>query len=267
MNIDQAIFLGILQGATEFLPISSSGHLALAQFFLETEAGLAFDVALHLGTLLGILVYFRQDLLMLAGAVCRPFSLDREDRRLQKLAMAICLGTIPGVLAGLFLGELSESYLRHPATVACSLAGAAVFLLWADRVGRKSRDLPLLTTTDAIIVGISQALAIIPGFSRSGVTITAGLFLGFNRQTAVRFSFLLSAPIIFGAGVYKIPEIISQGLLTDQAPSYIAGFLASALSGYLFIAFLMRFVRARSFAIFAYYRFALAGLIWLLLLL
>lgn len=268
MNIYEAIFLGILQGATEFLPISSSGHLALAQYFLGTdEAGLAFDVALHLGTLGAILIYFREDFLQIAKSLCRPFSPDTEDKRLQKLALAIAFATIPGVLAGLFLGDVSETYLRHPATVASFLVGAGLFLLWADSTGQKGRDLPRLTMTDALIVGLSQALAIIPGVSRSGITISTGLCLGFDRPTAVRFSFLLSAPIIFGAGIYKIPEIITQGLLGDQLPLYASGFFASAISGYIFIAFLMRFIRARSFAVFAYYRFALALLVWLALLL
>lgn len=267
MNIYEAIFLGILQGATEFLPISSSGHLALAQYFLGIEeAGLAFDVALHLGTLVGILIYFREDFMLIAASLCRPFSADMEERRLQKLAVAIGLATIPGVLAGLFLGDLSEAYLRHPAIVACFLAGAGIILLWADSAGKKGREFPELTLADALMIGLSQALAIIPGVSRSGITITAGLFRGFNRQAAVRFSFLLSAPIIFGAGVYKIPEIITQGLLGDQFSLYASGFFASAISGYLFIVFLMRFIRARSFAIFAYYRFALALLVWLALL-
>lgn len=268
MNIYEAIFLGILQGATEFLPISSSGHLALAQYFLGAEeAGLAFDVALHLGTLGAILIYFREDFLLIARALCRPFSADSEDKRLQKLAVAIGLATIPGVLAGLFLGDFSETYLRHPATIACFLAGAGILLLWADKAGQKGREFPQLTMTDALIVGLSQSLAIIPGVSRSGITMSAGLGLGFNRPTAVRFSFLLSAPIIFGAGIYKIPEIITQGLLGEQFSLYASGFLASAISGYIFIAFLMRFIKARSFAVFAYYRFALAFLVWLALLL
>lgn len=267
MTITQAIFLGILQGATEFLPISSSGHLALAQYFLGTqEAGLAFDVALHLGTLLGIMIYFREDFLMIAGALCRPFSQEKEDCRLRKLAYAIAVGTIPGVLAGLFLGDFSEKYLRHPATVACSLAGAGILLLFADKIGHKSRKFTLLTMIDAILVGLSQALAIVPGVSRSGATITAGLFLGLNREAAVRFSFLLSAPIIFGAGIYKIPEIINRGLFGDQFIQYMSGFLASAISGYLFIAFLMRFIRTRSFAVFAYYRFGVAIMVWTALL-
>ena len=268
MNLFHAIFLGVLQGATEFLPISSSGHLALAHhFFGITEAGLAFDVALHLGTLVAIVIYFREDLLTMAAAVLQPGRRDAAAQERRTLFWFLVLATIPGALAGLLLEQAAETSLRHPALVAASLSLAGIFLLLADRNGRRSRPFATLTIKDALVIGCSQALAIIPGVSRSGVTITAGLFRHLDRQAAVRFSFLLSAPIIFGAGVHEIPKIVSQGLLTDQAPLYLAGFAAAAVSGYLFIAFLMRFVKARSFAIFAYYRFALSALVVVALLL
>jgi undecaprenyl-diphosphatase len=260
MNSIEAIIFGIIQGATEFLPISSSGHLALAHYFFGIQEGsLAFDVALHMGTLLGIIIYFRTDFMELAEAFFRPKNKDSNSKRLRGLLLAICIGTVPGVAAGLFLGEFSETHLRHPGTVALALAGAGLFLLWADKAGSRKRGFESISLIDAILIGIAQGFAIIPGVSRSGSTITAALFLGLDRQASVRFSFLLSAPIIFGAGIYKIPEILKQGAFGDNLTVFFTGFLASAISGYLFIAFLMRFIKARSFAIFSYYRFILAA--------
>ncbi len=268
MTLLSAIFLGLLQGATEFLPISSSGHLALAQAFLGTkEAGLPFDVSLHLGTLLAILIYFRDDFLMMGKSIVFLKDNSSELSRLRTLVVYIALATIPGAIAGLLLEKAAESYLRHPAIIAATLSGAGLFLLWGDKAGSRNRSFQALTIIDAVLIGLSQAFAIIPGVSRSGITMTAGLFRGLDRQAVVRFSFLLSAPIIFGAGVHEIPKIIQQGLLTDQLNNYLAGFCASAVSGYLFIAFLMQFVKAKSFAIFAYYRFFLSALVIISLLL
>jgi undecaprenyl-diphosphatase len=267
MNIINAILLGLLQGATEFLPISSSGHLVLAEYFLGLEeVGLSFDVALHLGTLLAILIYFRKDFLMMIRALLPYIDHDEEAVFHRKLALYIILGTIPGGLAGFLLNDLVETSFRNPALVASTLGGVALLLLWAERAGRKRRDITDISVVDAIVIGTAQALAVVPGVSRSGITMTAALFGGFNRQAAARFSFMLSAPIIFGAGVYKIPEIISQGGEGGQLTFYLAGFLASALSGYLFIAWLLKFVRTRTFDIFAYYRLGLAAIIYMVFL-
>jgi undecaprenyl-diphosphatase len=262
MNIIEAIIFGTIQGAAEFLPISSSGHLALAHYFLGAQASdLAFDVALHLGTLLAILVYFRDDFWQMGKAVLGLHKQHEETRRLQKMAFFIAMATVPGALAGLLLEKPAETYFRHPAMVAAALAGAGLLLLLADRAGKRTRNFEKITLGNALLIGLSQACAIIPGVSRSGSTITCGLALGLTRQAAVRFSFLLSAPIIFGAGVHEIPEIIKNGLLDGQAMIYLSGFLAAAISGYLFISFIMQYIRARSFAIFAYYRFLLAALV------
>lgn len=266
MNLIEAILLGIIQGATEFLPVSSSGHLALAHYFLGAqEAELAFDVALHLGTLLAILAYFRDDFLQMGKAVLGLHKEAAENQRLRKMAFFIAIATIPGALAGLLLGKTAETYFRHPAMVASALALAGLLLLLADRAGKRARAFEATTLTDALLIGLSQACAIIPGVSRSGSTITCGLALGLTRQAAVRFSFLLSAPIIFGAGVHEFPEIINNGLQNGKTILYVSGFLASAISGYLFIAFIMQYIRARSFAIFAYYRFALAAVVFVAL--
>lgn len=262
MNIIEAIIFGIIQGATEFLPVSSSGHLALAHYFLGAqESDLAFDVALHLGTLLAILAYFRDDFRQMAKAVLGLHKDQAETRRLRGMAIFIAIATIPGALAGLLLEETAATYFRHPAMVAAALAGAGLLLLLADRAGKRTRNFEKITLVDALLIGLSQACAIIPGVSRSGSTITCGLAMGLTRQAAVRFSFLLSAPIIFGAGVHEIPKILTNGLAEGQSMLYAAGFLAAAISGYLFISFIMQYIRARSFAIFAYYRFLLAALV------
>jgi undecaprenyl-diphosphatase len=266
MNIFTAAIFGIIQGATEFLPVSSSAHLALAHYFFGAEeAGLTFDVALHLGTLLAILIYFRSDFWEIGKAVLGLNREREEEKRLRGMALYICLATIPGVVAGLLLGEAAEKYFRHPALVAAVLAGAGLLLLLADQAGKRVRDFGKISMIDALLIGLSQACAIIPGVSRSGATITCALALGLTRQAAIRFSFLLSAPIIFGAGIYKLPEIIAQGLNGGQGALFATGFLASALSGYLFISFLMQYIRARSFAIFAYYRFLLAAVVFIAL--
>lgn len=268
MNMFYAILLGLLQGATEFLPISSSGHLVLAEYFLGLEeVGLSFDVALHLGTLLAILAYFRRDFLLMGRSLLFAKNLDEEGVFYRKLAVYIVLATIPGVMAGLFLNDLVETLFRQPVLVATTLGIVGLLLLWAEKAGKKQRDIKQLGLTDALIIGVAQALAVVPGVSRSGITMTAGLFAGFNRQAAARFSFMLSAPIIFGAGVYHVPEIIKQGGMPGQLGFYLAGFLAAALSGYAFIAWLLKFIRTRTFEVFAYYRMGLAFVVYLALIL
>ncbi|MFH1215386.1 MAG: undecaprenyl-diphosphatase UppP [Pseudomonadota bacterium] len=267
MNLLYAAFLGILQGATEFLPVSSSGHLALAEaFFHIEEAGLTFDIALHMGTLIAILVYFRQDFTDLILALLGR-SRSEEALQRKRMCLFICIATIPAVVAGLLWGHAAEQYFRGPVTIAFTLSAAGFFLWLAEKRGSRIRDYSSITLSDTLIIGFSQALALIPGVSRSGSTMTAGLFLGLNRSTSARFSFLLSAPIIFGAGVYKIPGIFSQGLDQSEILFYLTGFFSSAISGYFVIALLMRFIRTKSLAVFAYYRFALSAVVVIALLL
>jgi undecaprenyl-diphosphatase len=265
MNLFNAIFLGLLQGVTEFLPISSSGHLALFEYFLGIEeAGLAFDVALHLGTLLGVMIYFRRDFTRMFIAIIKPDMLGAEAKHQRHLAFYICIGTIPAVVAGYLMKDAAETVFRTPVFIAGTLAGAGLLLLVADKLGKLQRSIKTLKFTDAAVVGLFQALALMPGVSRSGITMTAGLMRGLNRMSAARFSFLLSAPIILGAGIYNLPTIIRQGSEPGQLGFYLAGFITSAVSGYLVIAFLLRFVQSHSFAVFAYYRFVLAGLVLLI---
>lgn len=264
MELVKPILLGVLQGATEFLPVSSSGHLVLAEaFFHIQEAGLAFDVALHMGTLLAILVYFKLELLAIGGALLRPGSADREIRGHQRLALLLVVATIPAALAGALFGDQIEEQLRQPAVVAATLAGVGVILLWAERVSHRHRPFQELGMVDALVIGLAQACALVPGVSRSGITMTMGLFRDLDRTAAARFSFLMSAPIIAGAGLLHLIKIIQEGFPAGQEAFFAAGFVSSTLSGYLFIAFLMRYIQTRSFAIFAYYRIILAGaVVW-----
>ncbi len=261
MNLLYAALLGILQGITEFLPVSSSGHLALAEAFFDIEeAGLTFDIALHMGTLIAILIYFRQDFLNLFAALLGSGTREATEQG-RRMCLYICLGSIPAVVFGLLFGHAAETHFRGPATIAFTLSAAGFFLWLAEKKGIRSRNFSSITLKDVVIIGFSQALALIPGVSRSGSTITAALFLGLDRSSSARFSFLLSAPIIFGAGVYKIPDIMQQGLDLNQIIFYVIGFFSSAISGYMVISILMRFVRTRSLAVFAYYRFVLSAIV------
>ncbi len=265
MNLFHSILLGFVQGATEFLPVSSSGHLILVERLLNNSAcNQAFDVSLHMGTLVGLVFYFRNDFIQM-GKFCLPAAgLESEARSFyRRLVLFIVLATAPAVGFALLLGSAVETTLRGPVPVAISLAVGGFFLLAAERFGRRIRSLEQVNISDAIVIGLAQAVALIPGVSRSGITITAGLFLGLERKAAARFSFLLSAPVILGAGVYHLPGLFQAEWVPGQVGFYLSGFIAAALSGYLCIAFLIRFVQARSLAVFAYYRFVLAGVVLL----
>lgn len=267
MNLLYAVFLGVLQGITEFLPISSSGHLALAERFFHIEqAGLTFDICLHMGTLIAVLIYFRTDLLQLTLAFLGHDKSEQAPQR-RRICFYICVGCLPAVIAGVLFGDFFETLFRDPISIAFTLS-AAGFLLWlSEKKGSKIRTDTDMTIKDAIIIGCAQAFALIPGVSRSGSTMTAGLFLGMTRSSAALFSFLLSAPIIFGAGIYKVPEVLAKGLNQNEIIFYLTGFVSAALSGYLVIAFLMKFVRTNSLAVFAYYRYCLSAVVIIALLL
>ena len=252
MTVTQALVLGILQGLSEFLPISSSAHLALAPWLLGwPDPGLAFDVALHFGTLLAVLWYFRAEWAGLLGAakdivVHRRIETERERR-----VLFLIIATIPGALAGLALEKQAESSFRDPRLVATALIVMGV-LLWAvDRFAPRERALGTMRARDALVIGLAQMFAIIPGVSRSGSTITAARGLSFLREDAAVFSFLMSMPIIAAAAVLKMPDALrAQGL---SAP-VVTGVLASAVSGWLAIAVLLRLVARHSYGVFAAYR-------------
>jgi undecaprenyl-diphosphatase len=260
MNSLQAIFLGIVQGLTEFLPISSSAHLALLEhYFNIQEAGLVFDVLLHVGTLVALIIYFWQDWLNMFKAVLKPERYNRFERR---LFWYLVVATIPGAAVGFLLEKKAETIFRAPMRIAILLGVMGIILYLADRLAKHQRRLPGITLTDAILIGLSQALAIMPGVSRSGSTMTMGLFLGFTRETVARFSFLMSTPIIFGAGLYHGLKLIKTGEANGFFTlPHILGFFAAVVASYLTIKFLLQFLQRHTFVIFALYRVLLAILI------
>ncbi len=256
----QVVVLAIVQGLTEFLPISSSGHLVLVpSFFGWADQGLAFDVAVHFGSLLAVCAYFRDDVaaLLVGGLRLATFNMDTPGSR---MALGIGLGTIPAAVAGLLAAGWIEANLRSPSVIVFTLAGYGVPMYIADRFGKSERNITDVTLKDAFIIGCAQALALIPGTSRSGVTITAGRFLGFARQDAARFSFLLSVPVIFLASGYESIKLLTSGEVVPWA-QFGVGIAVSAIVAYLSIEFFMRFVTRIGLLPFAVYRLLLAGLI------
>ncbi|HEU4878035.1 MAG TPA: undecaprenyl-diphosphatase UppP [Gemmatimonadaceae bacterium] len=255
MTTFQAIILGLIQGLTEFLPISSSAHLSLTPVILGwKDPGLAFDVALHFGTLIAVLWYFRKqwvELIIAAGGILKTRRIDTVDK---KRVIFLILATIPGAIGGLLLEEKAETVFRAPTLTAIALILMGI-LLWAvDRLSAQSRPLDKMRWVDALVIGLAQVVALVPGVSRSGSTITAGRFLNFDRQSAAIFSFLMSMPIIAAAVVLKGPEVLHEGGITTQV---IAGVLAAAVSSWLAIAILLRYVSKHSYGIFALYRVVL----------
>jgi undecaprenyl-diphosphatase len=276
LAIYQAVILGIIQGLTEFIPISSSAHLIIVPWlFRWDDPGLAFDIALHLGTLTALIWFFWSDWVRLvragiASIIERKIGLD-TDRR---LAWFLVIGTIPGGLAGLLAqGKIEELFHQPGAThaagpmiamaVIIALLGTALFII--ERTARHTRGLNQVSLRDSLIIGVSQALAIFPGVSRSGSTITAGLALGLQRETAARYSFLLSAPIMLAAGLKSLIDVItgleSGAFVQSDVLIMVIGFLAAALSGYFCIKFLLRYLQRNSTDIFVYYRWTLAILV------
>ncbi len=260
----QVVILAIVQGLTEFLPISSSGHLVLVPtFFGWADQGLAFDVAVHFGSLLAVCLYFREDIasLLLGGL---RLTTGRMDTPGSRMALGIALGTIPAATAGLLAADWIEANLRSPSVIVFTLAGYAVLMVIADRYGKSERNVTDVTLKDAFLIGCAQALALVPGTSRSGVTITAGRFLGFARQDAARFSFLLSVPVIFLASAYESLNLLMSGEVVPWA-QFATGIAVSAIVAYLSIEFFMRFVNKIGLLPFAIYRLLLAGLLLYLL--
>lgn len=243
MELWHIIVLAVIQGLTEFLPISSSAHLILpSQVFGWPDQGLAFDVAVHVGTLAAVIWYFRAEVGRLTVAWVGDTVRGRVGQD-SGLAWAVIAGTIPAGLAGLLLNDFIETSLRSGLVIAVSTIGFGLVLWWSDAVGRRNRDLPALTMKDAVIIGVAQALALIPGTSRSGITITAALFLGFGREAAARFSFLLSIPLILAAGLLKTLELVDQGGATDWAAIALGAtlsFVSAVVCIHLFLKFLER---------------------------
>ncbi len=260
MTTLQIIVLAIVQGLTEFLPISSSGHLVLVPAFAGwDDQGLMFDVAVHLGSLAAVCVFFRADL---AGLFRGAFKVaqGRRDETDARMALAIALGTVPAAVAGLLFADWIEANLRDPAVVVVTLSFFGILMAVADRLGGRERNVTDVGLRDALIIGLAQAVALIPGTSRSGITITAGRALGFARRDAARFSFLLSAPVILLAGGYKMLSLVLAGVAIAWTELAL-GILVSGIVAYLSIEFFMRFVTTIGLLPFALYRLGLAGVI------
>ena len=244
---------------TEFLPISSSAHLALIPWLLHwPDPGLAFDVALHFGTLLAVLWYFRVEWMALINAAVRIVATRRVEGEEQRRVIFLIIATIPGAIAGLALESYAENAFRDPRLIAMFLMLMGALLWWVDKAAGRDRPLEAMRWSDALLVGLAQMFAILPGVSRSGSTITAGRALRLTREGAAVFSFLMSMPIIAAAAVLKVPQVLrTEGL---SAP-LVAGVLASALSGWLAISVLLRFVVRRSYGVFAWYRIVVGAIV------
>jgi undecaprenyl-diphosphatase len=269
----QAAFLGIIQGLTEFIPISSSGHLVLVpklfgwNVFVATKGvSTAFDVALHLGTLLALLVFFRRQWIALIKAFFLSFSHRPADwDRNMRLAWMLVLASIPAAIAGALLSSVIENHLRTPAFVAIFLLCGAAAMVAAEVFGRRNREFGQLNVKDAGIVGCAQVLALAPGVSRSGITISAGMLDGLDREAAAHFAFLMAAPIIAGSGIYEALKLAKNGFPTSGPGVFAAGFITSALTGFVAIAWMLKYLKGHTLKPFIIYRIALAALVFIIL--
>ena len=270
--IVQALVLGIVQGLTEFLPVSSSGHLIVVPFLAGWDdpfiTSLAFSVMLHLGTLVALLVYFRADWIRLvpagiAAARDRSFGGDPD----RKLAWLLVASTIPAAIVGLVFNDLIEGSFRQVGLVAFTLVLGGVLLFVADRFGAKSRGIEDVTFPIAVGIGVAQALALVPGISRSGISIAAGRLVGMDRESAARFAFLMATPITAGAGLFEARKLLAgEGGVDVSIMPLVVGMIASLVSGLIAIHFMLGFLRRQSLDVFVWYRFALAAvvlIVWL----
>jgi undecaprenyl-diphosphatase len=263
--------LGITQGVTEFAPVSSSGHLILVPWLFgwsilkDPELNKTFDVALHVGTLAGALAYFWRDVARYLGAWVRSIRSRSIHGTDERLAWALVIGTIPGAVAGAALEGVITDSLGQPWLIALMLAVFGVVLYVVDRVASERRHFDDVTLRDGAVLGVAQALALQPGVSRSGVTITAARAFGLDRPASARFSFLLSLPIIAGAGLFKGVDVARNGIPAGMGWPFVWGMIASAVSGFVVIWWLLAYLRRRDFALFMWYRLAVAALVFLVI--
>ncbi len=261
-----AALLGVVQGLTEFLPVSSSAHLILARAFFGWDAGemgLAFDVACHVGTLLAVVVYFRRDLAAMVAAV--PDMAARRPTPPARLAWLIVIGTVPAVLVGVLFGDFIEERLRTPYVAAVTLAVVAFSFFAVEALGRRARLHGTLTPGEAFGIGVAQASALVPGVSRSGATIVVGMALGLKREEAARFAFLLGIPAILAAAGREGVMLLERGLSSGEGQLFAVGMASSAVVGYFTVKYFLRYLTGHSLAVFAWYRLLLAGAVvaWL----
>jgi undecaprenyl-diphosphatase len=268
----QAAVLGLVQGLTEFIPISSSGHLILLPWLFKWNDpfidSLAFSVMLHMGTLVALLVYFWRDWLVLVPAGLASI----RDRRIgddpdRRLGWLIVVATIPALIVAPLLNDTIESHIREAATVAILLCVGAAIMWLADRWGTRQREMESLSYAGAFGIGVAQVLALVPGISRSGVSISGGLFLGLNREAAARFSFLMATPVVAGAGLWEARKLVTgEAGVTPEWNLVLIGFVAAALSGLVAIRFMLAFLRRQPLTAFIVYRVLAAILVFIVLL-
>jgi undecaprenyl-diphosphatase len=275
MEIWQAIVLGIVQGLTEFLPISSSAHLIIFPWLFDWETpGLSFDASLHLGTLVAVLVYFRRDIVRMVAAIphalSNPFGLLRgevetpDDRDIDaRMGLLIVVATIPGLIIGLLFESRIDEFFhtdstsgRAIAVIATMMIVVGLVMLAAERIGARQLTVPGMRWKDAAIIGVAQAVALIPGTSRSGATISAGLFRGLTRADAARFSFLAGMPLVLGAGLKTLVDAIGEGMTRHEAALFVSGAVSAGIVGFLAISGLLRYLERRSTLVFVVYRIA-----------
>lgn len=256
MTIMHAVILGIVQGLGEFLPISSSAHLVIVPWLLKfDDPGLAFDVALHAGTLLALVAYFWKDWAKLIKAFFTSLKKKRANySQDEKLFWYLVIASVPGAIVGKLLEEQAESIFRSPLLIAGTMTVMGLVLWAADQLQKHRIDMHHIGIKESIAIGLSQALAIVPGVSRSGSTISAGLFLGLTRETAARFSFLMAMPITLGATLVKARDFFHAGIGTPE----IVGIVVSAVTGFLAIKYMLAYVRKYSYRIFVAYRLVFA---------
>lgn len=271
MNVLEAILLGVVQGLTEFLPISSSGHLILVPWlgdirYLQDHPDFnkTFDVALHLGTLFGVIVYFRAEVRQMIEGLVGLARHRAVTNASERLALIIAIGTIPAIIVGGLGENWIDDHLGEPWQIAIFLAIFGLLLAWADRLPQR-RDIDDIKPRDALKIGLAQAVALAPGVSRSGVTITAARALGLDRDSAARFSFLLLVPAVGGAVVLKGAGVVKDGLPHGAATPMLAGIAAAAISSYFAIAWMLAYVRRRSYDLFVVYRLIAAAVVLLLI--
>jgi undecaprenyl-diphosphatase len=265
MDSLQIVVLAVVQGITEFLPVSSSGHLILVPYFTDwPDQGLDFDLAVHIGTLTAIVAYFRQTL----AAMARDWVSSVRQRREvgeSRLAWAVLFGTIPAGVVGLLFRHDIETTLRSPLVVACTTIGYALLLLAADRIGKQQRDERSIGWLDVVVIGCAQALALVPGTSRSGVTITAGLFRNLSRAAAARFSFLLAVPVMTAAGLAELVGYAGGDVAVDTR-AVVLGLVISALTGFACIHFFLKWLTRYGVLPYVLYRLVLGSVLLFLVL-
>lgn len=260
MDLAAAALLGVVQGLTEFLPVSSSGHLILARAFFGWDAGrfgLAFDVALHLGTLLAVVAYFGREVWRLVLAA--PGAIAGRDGAWERLARLIIAGTLPAVVVGVLFADAIETSVRSPAVVAATLAIGGVGLIAAERFGSQRRDGSAVGYAEAIAIGVAQASALVPGVSRSGATLTVAMLFGLRRESAARFTFLLSVPAVLAAALKEGITLIQSDVADVPVALFAAGIVVSGIVGYLTVKYFIRYLAGHSLRGFAAYRLVLAG--------